>query len=216
MTSRTLALGAVLLAPALLLTSCGGDDRSGDSKPSGPDRSSFVPITAEGIAAVVDEHLGDRVSAYAVFADEPRGDLAERSIQVTLRDAAKDDTFLVSVYPEGGSQGQVIKGECTEAGSQDDPQTEVTCAPGPDGGNVTITRFPFSLTSADRTGSYLMASGTGPEEREVTASYDTASKRPPIADEELNALLADPYLGWETDPKYNEAGASLEVSPADE
>ena len=215
MTSRTSALGTLVLAPALLLlAACGGDDQSEDDKPSGPDRSSFVQITPEGIAAVVDEHLGDRVSSYTVFSDEPRGALAELSIQVALRGAKKDDTFLVSVYPEGGSQGQVIMGPCSEAGSQDDPQTKVTCADGPDGGNVTITRFPFSLTSADRTGSYLMASGTGPDEREVTASYDTESKKTPITDKELNALLGDPYLGWETDPKFNKAGESLEVAPA--
>ena len=215
MTSRTRALGASLLAPALLLlVSCGGGGDSEDDKPSGPDRSSFVEITPAGIAAVVDEHLGDRVRSYAVFSDEGSGDLAERSIQITLKGAGKDDTFLVSVYPEGGSQGQVIKGECSEAGSQDDPQTKVTCAAGPDGGNVTITRFPFSLTSADRTGAYLMASGSGPEEREVTASYDTAAKKTPIADQDLNALLGDPYLGWETDPKFNKAGESLDVAPA--
>lgn len=36
----------------------------------------------------------------------------------------------------------------------------------------------------------------------------------PVSDEELADLLADPTLGWETDPEVNEAGESLEIAPA--
>ena len=78
---------------------------------------------------------------------------------------------------------------------------------------MTVTRFAVQPDLGRRTGAYLMASGTGPEEREVTVSYDTAAKQTPISDKDLNACSADPYLGWETDAKFNKTGESLKVAP---
>lgn len=213
MTSRTSALGTLLLAATLVVASaCGGKDE--DTKPSGPDRSTFVPITVKGVAAVVDKHLGDQVKSYAILADEPEGKVAQRTIEVTLKGANPDDSFTVSVYPEDGSQGQVPKGSCDEAGTQDDPQAKVTCTPAPDGGNVTITHFAFGLSGGPK-GSYLTASGTGPAEREATAEYDGFSKKIPVSDQDLKALMADANLGWTTDPSTNKAGESLTVAPAE-
>ena len=204
-----------MLAPVLLtLSACGGDAEARDTRPAGPDRSNFVAITAPGIAAVVDRHLGDRVRAYSVFSDQPGGKVTARTIQVRLRGADRRDTFLVSVYPEGGSQGEVAKGDCSKARAQADPQAEVTCSPAPGGGNVTITRLPFALTDGNDRGRYLRASGSGPEQREASVSYESFTRKLPISDQDLDALLGDPYLGWQTDPRFNKAGRSLTVAPA--
>lgn len=129
-------LAGLTLALALVVGACGGTQKEKDAAPEGPDRGSFEPITPAGIAAVVDEYFGDRVASYSVFTDEPSGEGAERTVEVTLEDVDERDTFLVSVYPEGGSRGQVAKGTCDQAQDQADPQAEVTCFPGPEGGNV--------------------------------------------------------------------------------
>ncbi len=214
MTSRSTALGSLALVLLLAVGACGGDSAEKDPAPEGPDRGSFEPITPAGIAAVVEEHFGDRVASYAVFADEPSGEGAERTIEVTLSDVDERDTFLVSVYPEGGSRGQVAKGSCDQAQDQADPQAEVTCFPGPQGGNVTVTHLPFGLSEGNTEGSYVAASGSGPEEREAAAAYESFTADVPVSDEEFADLLADPDLGWETDPGRNEAGTSLDVETA--
>ena len=171
-------------------------------------------ITPQGLAAVVDRHLGDRIKRYSVYADEAEGASAritERSVEVRLKGANRRDTFLVTVYPPGGSEGQVVKGRCDEIGAPADPKARTTCFATPGGGNVTITRFTFGLSEGNRKGSYLTASGNGPEEREATAAYESFAKKMPLTNAELNELLGDPYLGWETDPKFNAAGESLKV-----
>lgn len=213
MTSRRATAGALALATALALGACGGADKE-EAAPTGPDRNTFEEITPAGLAAVVDSHFGDRVAAYEVFTDQPDGEAPERSIRVTLEDADERDTFLVTVYPEDGSRGQVAKGSCAQAADQSDPQAEVTCFPAAEGGNVTVTHLPFGLTQGNKDGSYVTASGSGPAEREVAAAYESFTAEVPVSDEELEDLLSDPLLGWETSPEINEDGTSLEVAPA--
>lgn len=223
MTSRIRALAALTLATvvALALTSCGGDDGSGKDSASAaktPDRSSFVPITEEGIAAIVDKHLGDRVKSYARFDDAPDPKAKQRSVEVVLADADRRDTFEVTVYAPGASQGQVVKGDCAEGegDAQSDPSATVSCIPVEGGGNVTITHLAFGLASGNRVGSYLTASGTGPDDREATVAYESFTKKVPLSDKEIGDILGDPSLGWETDPETNKAGASLELAPAED
>ena len=220
MTSRLATLALLVLAP-LALTSCGGggdDDTSGGSTEPGAaattssvDRSAFVPITTGGVAAVVDRHLGDRVQKYYTFKGDTSG-AKERYLGVRLKDGDPRDTFLVSVYAQGGSGGEVVAGPCPGTSPEPDPMATVTCLPVAGGGNVTITQFATGFEEGNKAGSYLTASGTGPEEREATASYESFSKQPPLSDEELGALLGDPYLGWETAARFNEAGKSLKVA----
>ncbi len=202
---------------ALGLAGCSGKDTQ-ENKPSGPDRSSFVEVTDAGLAAVIDKHLGDRVKSYAAYSDQDDagGKDTVRTVVVTLEGADPRDTFEVSVYPSGGSQGQVVIGSCAENGAPADPQAKTTCHPAPQGGNVTITQFSFGLADGNQKGSYLTASGSGPEEREATVAYESFSKKMPLTHKDLDALLGDPYLGWETDPKFNSAGDALTIGNADE
>jgi hypothetical protein len=216
MRSRTFVIAACFVAASMMvLSACGGDDKGDDAKPSGPDRSKFEPITVEGVAAVVDRHLGDKVTSYSILSDESDGEMVGRSIEVTLRDADPQDSFVVTVYPENGSQGEVVKGDCGGASTQDDPQAKVTCTDAPDGGNVTITHFSFSLVGGNKNGSHITASGSGPEDREATVSYESFTKKVPISDKQLQAILGDPDLGWETDPAVNKAGKKLKVDSGD-
>lgn len=206
-------MAALALTAALVLGACGGTEKE-DAAPTGPDRGTFEEITPAGLAAVVDTHFGDRVAGYEVFTDQPTGEAPERSIRVTLADADERDTFLVTVYPEDGSRGQVAKGTCSEAADQADPQAEVRCFPAPQGGNVTVTHLPFGLTDENTEGSYVTASGNGPADRESAAAYESFTAEVPVSDEEFEDLLSDPFLGWRTDPELNEAGESLQVTPA--
>lgn len=214
MTSRLAALALLALAP-LVLTSCGGDDQ--DAKADGAsttktvDRSAFVPITTAGVAAVVDRHLGDKVAKYYTF-EEDASDAKERYVGIRLVGADRRDTFLVSVYAQGGSGGEVVAGPCPEAAPEPDPIATVTCVPVAGGGNVTLTRFATGFADGNKDGSYLTASGTGPEEREATASYESFTAQSPVSDEELEALLGDPYLGWETAAGINKAGEALTIA----
>ena len=218
MTSRAPALGTLLLAAILVVASaCGGGQDAKDTKDaqrSGPDRSNFVPITAQGVAAVVDKHLGKQAESYALLTDDPEGRSAERTIEVTLRGADPRDSFTVSVYPPDAAQDQIVKGACEDSDGPDDPQEKVTCTPALDGGNTTLTHFSFGLSGGPK-GSYLTASGSGPESRQAFAQYDGFTKTIAVSDKDLEALLADPDLGWETDPKTNKAGESLKLGTDD-
>jgi hypothetical protein len=215
MTSRiTTLLWSALLATSVVCSGCSSDSSSekDESSAGTPDRSAFVPITTAGIAAVVDRHLGEKVQGYYVFTYDGAASEQERYVGVRIRGADRLDTFLVNVFPAGKSQGEVVTGPCAGAGEQDqDPMVTVSCSPVAGGGNVTITDFKSGL-SGKGTGGFVTASGTGPKEREATATYESAVKEPPVSTEELRALLSDPDLGWETDPSVNKAGESIEVA----
>jgi hypothetical protein len=219
MTSRPPALVALALAAvaAVALTGCGGDDsgQSGQDKPAAvrtPDRSGFVPITAQGVAAVVQRHLGDAVVGYYTFkGDSPQVD-QQLQVGVRLKGADARDTFLVTVYPKGGSGGEVVTGPCTGGDEAPDPQSKTACFPASGGGNVTVTTLARGLDDGNTKGRYVTASGTGPTDREATATYESYTHTPPITDQQLKALLGDPYLGWETAPKTNTAGQSLKIA----
>ena len=216
MTARTRPLATAVVAVAVLaLAACGGESsgEDGGSSAAAPDRSSFKPITTQGLAAVVDEHLGSKVSEFYVFADEQDDVLEERYLGVRLRGADPRDSFVVTVYPPGGAGDQVPTGSCPDAGGgSDDPLASESCFPVKGGGNVTITTFSQGLAEDNTAGTYRMATSSGPAERQVTASYESYTKQPPISDKELSALLGDPDLGWKTSPKTNRAGADLKIA----
>jgi hypothetical protein len=214
MTSRRTAFVALALTPVtvLALSSCGGSSSGKDDEPAKVlDRSSFVPITTQGMAAVVDQHLGKAVQGYYAFKDEVGTSGKERSLGVRLHGADARDTFLITVFPSGGSGGQVTPGPCPDGEQQQDPMAKVTCFPAAGAGNVTLTAFGQGFADGNTLGSYLEASGTGPKAREATAAYESFTAKRPISDKQLSAILGDPYLGWETAAKINEAGASLKV-----
>jgi hypothetical protein len=213
MTSRCKALALLALTPVvvLALAGCGGDDKKAeDKKSSAPDRSSFVPITTQGVAEIVDRHLGDRVQKYYVFDKSGDDDTAERYVGVRLRGADRRDVFIVSVYSEPATAEE--SGPCPGDAEQDDPAAREVCFPTSSGGNVTITEFNSGFADDNAKGHYAEADSTGPKDRKVGASYESYNPKIPISDKELSSLLGDPYLGWKTSAKVNQAGKGIKIS----
>lgn len=205
--------GAVRVASLLVALaatgacSTGGDPGAADdASPSASPAAALETITAAGVAAVVHDHLGDRVRRLGTYGED--GGDEGVGLMVQLRGGDRRDAFAVTVAgPDGAEElGGGPGGGCDEL----DGVMEV-CRELPGGGLVSAGTTPYGFSDDNVRGSTLMGSAYRPEVGVAYAMYETYGDRLLVDPEELADLLADPRLTWQTDPAVNAEGERLEV-----
>ena len=202
--------GSAVGVLVLLLGAC-GDGTSDTARPDAPtsgDAAASTPelITPGGVAALVQEHLGEeRVEQLAVTqsGDESVG------VMVRLADAGPADNFAVSIYSPEGSD---VPGRrsCRQERRARDSAQKLTCVELDDGRTVMASLVPEGF-SDDNTDGVVVYGTTTSDTGAVIAMYESYDRTPPVTPEDLVDLLRDPRLAWRTDPEVNRAGADIEL-----
>lgn len=197
---------AILL---VALTACGGQQKAATEPPADDDRQQ---ITVQGVAALVEEHLGSKnVRQYGTYGQEPHS----VDVMVQLRGADRRDMFVVGVSsPEGAER------EFGGAGGASCEQMErrsggrfgrVWCETLEGGGSASVQLVPYGFSDDNRNGRALMGLATEPEGRMANAMYESYTPTVTVDPQDLLELLADERLAWMTDPAVNEAGRDIPV-----
>jgi hypothetical protein len=201
--TRLRARLAVPLLLVLAASSACGDEADPDtaSDPASSPSSSVAleAITAQGIAGVVRDALGDEMVESWSEAGE------DDSIGVLAKLAGRQ-VLVVNVQ---------VAGE-PPISSCDDLETtamgDAECTVGDDGTIVSAgTAEPFSDDNIR--GSTVLAQSVNPESgRVVYALYETYSRQAALDPAILREIVSDPSLAAMTDPATNAAGADIEVT----
>jgi hypothetical protein len=203
-----LPVAALLLAA---LTACGSSER----KPDEPQvRPGAERITAQGVAALVAEHLGaENVRRYGTYGQEE----GSVDVMVQLRGADRRDMFVVGVSsPEKADQEfhTVTEISCKEmerpAGRRGG---RLWCEDFADGGVVFVQLTPYGFSDDNADGKVLMGVAAEPDGRLANAMYESYTPTVGVDPEDLLALMADERLAWSTDPAVNDAGREIAVRP---
>lgn len=205
--SRVAAAAALLAA----LTACGASEQSPDAPQLG---ATSEQITAGGVAALVDEHLGtDQVRQYGTYGHEA----GSVDVMVQLRGADRRNLFVVSVpSPEGADQeyGGAADASCDQLRRQGTRRGGRTwCEELADGGVASVQLINYGFSDDNAHGRVLMGLAAEPEGRLATAMYESYTPAVAVVPEDLLALMADERLTWMTDPALNDAGRDINVRP---
>jgi hypothetical protein len=201
-------LPAVVLLIAAL-TACGSSGR----KPDEPHVSSGTErITAQGVAALVAEHLGaENVRRYLTYGQ----DEGSVDVMVQLRGADRRDMFVVGVAsPDQAGQEYhgFTKLDCARMKGQGGRRGgRLWCEDLANGGVTFVERTPYGFSDDNTEGRTLMGLAAEPDGRLANALYESYTPTVPIDPEDLLALMADERLAWSTDPSVNEAGRDINV-----
>lgn len=195
---------------ALLVTLAGCGDDTSPSAREDPTGAAGERITSQGVAALVEEHLGaDRVRWYGAFDEE-----GQVLVTVRLEDASGPHSFVVGASSpdsdEYGFLGDDVT--CDQMEAQEGRRgMEVWCQALEGGGIATVQRLPTGFTDGNRHGRMMMAFAYQPGGRTATAMYESSTPTTDIEPETLLELVADERLAWTTDPAVNDAGSDIEV-----
>ena len=197
----------VLLLAAL--TACGSSGR----KPDEPQvRSGTERITAQGVAALVAEHLGaENVRRYLTYGQEE----GSVDVMVQLRGADRRDMFVVGVAsPDqaGEEYHGFTKLDCARMKGQGGRRGgRLWCEDLANGGVTFVELTPYGFSDDNTEGRTLMGLAAEPDGSLANALYDSYTPTFPIDPEDLLALMADERLAWSTDPSVNEGGRDINV-----
>jgi hypothetical protein len=164
-------------------------------------------ITGPGVAAVVDDHLGDRVTGYGKFTSTAN----KASVVATIHDGGATQAGLMGITVTGpGSPEGLGRQDCKarERRSAADGGT-VDCEVLPDGTLVSTSMVPEGFSDTNANGVTLTGLLVSPDGVKVTLLFESWDPTPSISQEELRSLISDPRLTWRTDPAVNDAGRSL-------
>ena len=201
-----LPVAALLLAA---LTACGSSER----KPDEPQvRSGTERITAQGVAALVAEHLGaENVRQYLTYGQEE----GSVDVMVQLRGADRRDMFVVGVAsPDQAGQEYhgATKLSCAQMKRQGGRHDgRLWCEDLADGGVTFVQLTPYGFSDDNTEGRTLMGLAAEPDGRLAIAMYESYTPTVGVDPEDLLALMADERLAWSTDLSVNEAGRHINV-----
>lgn len=200
------AVAAVVVAT---VTACGADQQRADDPQGG---AGTEPITVQGVAALVEEHLGAaNVQQFASFGDDEQS----VGVMVRLRGAGRRDMFMVGVTSPDGADQEYLGGTgmaCEQLERRSDRHVEqVWCEDLADGGVASVSLVPYGFSDDNKHGRVLMGTGTGQEGRLATAMYESYTPTVAVEPEDLLDLMADERLAWTTDPAVNDAGRDIDV-----
>lgn len=201
-----LPVAALLLAA---LTACGSSER----KPDEPQvRSGTERITAQGVAALVTEHLGaENVRRYLAYGQ----DEGSVDVMVQLRGADRRDMFVVGVAsPDQAGQEYpgVTKLDCAQMkGQRGRRGGRLWCEDLANGGVTFVELTPYGFSDNNTEGRTLMGLAAEPDGRLANTMYESYTPTVAVDPEDLLALMADERLAWSTDPSVNEAGRDINV-----
>lgn len=167
-------------------------------------------VTRGGIAAVVSEHLADKVAGFGYYGGEP----GQVDVMVRLRGSGRGDMFVVSVYsPQGGGGEVAAMAKCpTRKQLKRDPGTKgFTCHKLPNGTTVTAYLDSSGFSDDNANGHVVAGIAAAADKSAAMVMYESYSKSAPISVTDVDKLLSDPRLTWMTDPAVNAAGKNLKL-----
>ena len=177
-----------------------------DELPAPGDRE---PVTRPGIAALVAEHLADKVAGFGYYGDEP----GQVDVMVRLRGSDRRDMFAVSLYaPQGGGEFAEMAKCPTRKQLKRDPDTkQFTCHKLPNGTTVTAYLDSSGFSDDNAHGHVVAGTAAAADKSVAMVMYESYSKSAPISVTDVDKLLSDPRLTWMTDPAVNAAGKNLKI-----
>lgn len=194
----------------IALTACGARDQSSGEPQGDP---ATERITAQGVAALVDEHLGaQNVKQYGTYGEEEESSV---DVMVQMRGDDRRNMFVVGVTsPEGAEQefAMARKVTCEQLERRGGRRGgRVWCEELESGGVATVQLAPYGFSDNNRQGRVLSGFAAGNDGRLATAMYETYTATVSVDPDDLLALIADERLAWSTDPAVNDAGQDIEV-----
>ena len=223
------AAAATVLAAAIAAAGCGSQstkDAEPDAAPgaastaapsvSNSPRPDELPasgdrerVTRGGIAAVVAEHLADKVAGFGYYGGEP----GQVDVMVRLRGSGRGDMFVVSVYaPQGGGEFAELAKCPTRKQLKRNPDTkQFTCHKLPSGTTVTAYLVSSGFSDDNAHGHVVSGIAAAADKSVAMVMYESYTKSAPISVTDIDKLLSDPRLTWMTDPAVNAAGKNLKL-----
>ena len=233
-TSRVLGTVAATLL-ALAVTACGSAP-SNNSGPAGQDATSESPsrnpratsepsteesprtasdrelITAAGIAAIVQRHLGqDRVKMFGVFDGDEPGSVG---LWIQMRGAGGPENFSLSLYsPQATGNYMGRPGQCP-AKTQRMPGKS-RCRVLENDRTVMINQMAQGFSDDNAKGMVISGTVVTRKDGSALSMYESYDRSPTITMADLEQVLGDPNLTWRTDAAVNQAGEKITVRRLD-
>lgn len=166
-------------------------------------------VTRGGIAALVAEHLADKVAGFGYYGGEP----GQVDVMVRLRGSDRGDMFGVQMYsPQGGGEfAELAKCPTRKQLKRDTNTKQFTCHKLPSGTTVTAYLDPSGFSDDNAHGHVVSGIAAAADKSVAMVMYESYSKNAPISVTDVDKLLSDPRLTWMTDPAVNAAGKNLKI-----
>lgn len=211
-----------VLALTLLAGGCGSEapgagERTepvpSSSVSSTPGKEAKEPITIGGVAAIVEERVGAKgVRLFGTYGSEP----GSVGVMIRLRNATMRDMFLVDVYsPEHARSEFGALTECPPNERAGNRLRRMTCRELENGTKVSAYLVPSGFSDDNRNGVVVGGMAAKPDGSGVLVMYESYDASPPVGIRDIERLLADRRLTWQTDPAVNEAGRAIKIRKLD-
>ena len=211
------ALAATLFA--LAVSACGSttsDSASATPSPSpGESPTEAVGrerITAAGIAAIVQRHLGqDRVKMFGVFDGDEPGSVG---LWVQMRGSGGPENFALSVYSPRASGDYMGKaGQCPPKNQRMPGKSR--CQVLEHDRTVMTNQMAHGFSDDNANGMVISGTVVTPEDGSALTMYESYDRSPTVTMSDLEKILGDPSLTWLVDVAVNQAGGEIRVRKLD-